>query len=334
MLAVLIFALAKSGASQHGSVIVYTPDELIPVVTSPTCYGFVRSGKCNKYTVCTGLYYTLHAGGTSSDATCGAITPFTLGEEYEVTPVTATTDRTVTSVTRCGIAEHVTVGPTATTDSICRPIVYTCRDGQIVSPNASIDGTVSATSNETQCTECGPGTTSYNTLCPDVCPDHHIETGCSQIESTYDCGHGSYYTPGLVPGHPSRSCTKCTVCETVYSVCTATADAVCFATNRSSGIQQCPSYQYRDDSTPGSIGICRQCSECAFKDIRNNCTLTHDIVCEAFSSEEFSWLWAIVALGGWTIGIGLFRLVPLIRMSQKSGSYITSDERQQLIQEE
>lgn len=262
---------------------------------------------------------------------CGTTTEFTLGDQYELSPPTATTDRTVASVTRCGIGEHVTVGATATSDAMCRAAVHTCPDGSVVSPDASTDAEVDAVTDDPQCVKCANGSTSYNAGCPGVCPGHHTQTNCSQIGSTHGCGAKSYYTPGLAPGHPGKSCTRCTVCLVEYTPCTANADAVCFSTNRSSGIQQCPTHQYRDDSTPGSIGLCRQCSDCEFKDVRHNCTPNHDRACEAYSSEEFGWLWAIVGLTVMTIEIMAFRCIPLFK---KREPYIASEEHQQLIQKE
>lgn len=191
--------------------------------------------------------------------------------QYEAVPPTATTNRVCLMTTQCLSTEHATALATPTTDTQCRPKVYTCIEGQYLNLSANEDAASSD-----QCLPCPEGTTTYNTACLNgSCPNYHTSIACTSEALT--CATGQYIT-----STSPKKCLNCTTCASTLVQCTPSTDRIC--TTVSPSVNTCPVGTYRVDGVD-AYGECLPCHVCRL--VQSECTPTTDRMCENLSREKY-----------------------------------------------
>jgi hypothetical protein len=137
-----------------------------PPTPPPTCdltthTRYLKNGAtCTKATACTvGTTYETSPINIDQDRQCAPVTPIHIGVSYEATAPTYSSDRVTKLVTQCPANHHVTVGPTTTSDAVCRPIASVCHHGYYINTSANANAAPNESVTTDQCVRCDVGTT-------------------------------------------------------------------------------------------------------------------------------------------------------------------------------
>jgi hypothetical protein len=268
----------------------------------PTCDYTTHHFPCVPDTVCGPDEYEVEAPRITTDRVCAVLTQCTVNHTWASTPATSSTDRVCSRISACGGDEHITVGATLSSDTVCRRINYTCPPGQYTNLSARNDAPHGGTNDAPFCLDCAEGTTTWNPQCEiGPCTPGHTEISCTTINTSYVCdGEDEWLdAPDVVVGWIGRFCKKCRTCTVEKTPCTRTSDRRCDpqrATSFAAGIDVpgeanygpgCPPGTWANPNGPFGKPICTPFTNCLFIKIEGTPTTAR--VCANLGREQYAY---------------------------------------------
>ena len=132
-------------------------------------------------------------------------------------------------VSGCGSGEHVHVGATLTSDTVCRTVEYTCAPGEYVNMSARNDAAPGSVNYASFCETCTAPNTTWNVNCEvGPCVDEHSSITCSSVPENYTCNANHWLdAPSTVVGWIGQYCRRARTCIFEKTPLTRTSDRVC-----------------------------------------------------------------------------------------------------------
>lgn len=252
-------------------------------------------GNCTALSVCSASEYEAVAPTITTDRLCDTTRICILGQTYEITDATATSNRLCRRVIKTVPNSYITIGATLTSDNVFAPKTTSCECGDRYDSTANDDAPLGGSNNKSACVACPSGQTAFGSCTTPPCSQHSSAECVARSPPPPVDGKYSIYRNDSVDQlcDPRSYLRTCTVCfDQAQTPCTETEDTKCNALGSKDlpddcSPNPCPPGTFASPNPTLGINQCLPFRQCPQGWIKQEGTCKQDRVCATVGSEHY-----------------------------------------------